>query len=83
VAQDRRKGTFAIFTAMSRKSYWHLSGTLATQTGMAKKWLKGLSSSEGCYRNGREKGNIIKQYEVSGRDTPICGASRVGKIAPS
>ena len=30
----------AIFTALSRKSYWHLSKTLATQTGMTNKWLQ-------------------------------------------
>lgn len=30
----------AIFTAMSSKSYWHLSKTLATQTGMTKEWLR-------------------------------------------
>lgn len=30
----------AIFTAISRKSYWHLSKTLATQTGMTNKWLQ-------------------------------------------
>ena len=29
----------AIFTAISRQSYWHLSKTLATQTGMTNKWL--------------------------------------------
>jgi RNA-directed DNA polymerase len=29
----------AIMTAISRKSYWHLSKTLATQTGMTNKWL--------------------------------------------
>jgi RNA-directed DNA polymerase len=32
----------AILTALSRKSYWHLSKTLATQTGMTNKWLAGL-----------------------------------------
>ncbi len=31
----------AILTAISRKSYWHLSKTLATQTGMTNAWLKG------------------------------------------
>lgn len=30
----------AIFTAISRKSYWHLSKTLATQSGMTNKWLR-------------------------------------------
>ena len=30
----------AIFTAISRKSYWHLSKTLATQSGMTNQWLK-------------------------------------------
>jgi RNA-directed DNA polymerase len=30
----------AIMTAISRKSYWHLSKTLATQTGMTNKWLE-------------------------------------------
>ncbi len=30
----------AIFTALSRKSYWHLSKTLATQVGMTNQWLK-------------------------------------------
>ena len=29
----------AILTALSRKSYWHLSKTLATQTGMTNHWL--------------------------------------------
>ncbi len=27
-------------TSISRKSYWHLSKTLATQTGMTNAWLK-------------------------------------------
>lgn len=31
----------AIMTAISSKSYWHLSKTLATQTGMTNAWLKG------------------------------------------
>ena len=30
----------AILTAISSKSYWHLSQTLATQTGMTNDWLK-------------------------------------------
>jgi len=30
----------AIFTALSRKSYWHLSKTFATQVGMTNQWLK-------------------------------------------
>jgi hypothetical protein len=30
----------AIFTALSRKSYWHLSRTMATQSGMTDAWLK-------------------------------------------
>lgn len=30
----------AITTAMSRKSYWHLSKTLATQVGMTNQWLE-------------------------------------------
>ena len=36
----------AISTALSRKSYWHLSKTLATQVGMTNLWLKqqGLTS---------------------------------------
>jgi RNA-directed DNA polymerase len=29
----------AILTGLSRKSYWHLSKTLATQTGMTNEWL--------------------------------------------
>ena len=29
----------AILTAISRKSYWHLSRSLATQTGMTNEWL--------------------------------------------
>ena len=29
----------AIMTALSRKSYWHLSRSLATQTGMTNEWL--------------------------------------------
>jgi len=31
----------AIFTAISSKSYWHLSRTLATRTGMTNAWLEG------------------------------------------
>lgn len=31
----------AIFTAISSKSYWRLSRTLATQTGMTNAWLEG------------------------------------------
>ena len=31
----------AILTAISRKTYWHLSKTLATQTGMTNAWLAG------------------------------------------
>ncbi len=30
----------ASMTALSSKSYWHLSRTLATQTGMTNDWLK-------------------------------------------
>ena len=30
----------AVLTAISSKSYWHLSRTLATQTGMTNDWLK-------------------------------------------
>ena len=30
----------AILTAMSSKGYWHLSRTLATQTGLTNDWLK-------------------------------------------
>jgi RNA-directed DNA polymerase len=30
----------AIMTALSRKSYWHISKTLATQSGMTNQWLK-------------------------------------------
>lgn len=30
----------AILSALSRKSYWHLSRTLATQTGMTNEWLE-------------------------------------------
>ena len=32
----------AILTARSRKGYWHLSRTLATQTGMTNAWLSSL-----------------------------------------
>ena len=31
----------AILTATSSMSYWHLSRTLATQTGMTNDWLQG------------------------------------------
>ena len=31
----------AALTATSSKSYWHLSRTLATQTGMTNDWLQG------------------------------------------
>jgi len=27
-------------TALSRKSYWHLSKTMATQSGITNEWLK-------------------------------------------
>ena len=30
----------AILTAISRKSYWHLSRSLATQVGMTNEWLE-------------------------------------------
>ena len=30
----------AIWTAISRKSYWHLSRSLATQVGMTNEWLE-------------------------------------------
>jgi len=30
----------AVLTALSRKSYWHLSKTMATQSGMTNAWLK-------------------------------------------
>ena len=30
----------AILTAISSKSYWHLSRTLATQSGMTNAWLE-------------------------------------------
>jgi RNA-directed DNA polymerase len=36
-------GTFkrqAVLTALSSKSYWHLSRTLATQSGMTNEWLQ-------------------------------------------
>ncbi|MCP4379629.1 MAG: group II intron reverse transcriptase/maturase, partial [bacterium] len=42
VRELRRLGTrldTAIVTAISRKGPWHLSRTLATQTGMTNKWL--------------------------------------------
>ncbi len=41
----------AIFTALSRKGYWHLSKTLATQSGMTNKWLRrqGLISVRDCW----------------------------------
>lgn len=29
----------AILSALSRKSYWHMSRTLATQSGMTNQWL--------------------------------------------
>jgi hypothetical protein len=29
-----------VMTGLSSKSYWHLSRTLATQTGMTNDWLK-------------------------------------------
>jgi RNA-directed DNA polymerase len=31
---------FAIWVGMSRKSYWHMSKTFATQAGMSNQWLK-------------------------------------------
>ena len=49
-------GTFkrtAILTAISRKGPWHLSRTLATQTGMTNKWLadQGLLSVKELWVN--------------------------------
>lgn len=43
----------AILTAISSKSYWHLSRTLATQTGMTNQWLKdqGLISVREVWMN--------------------------------
>jgi len=32
----------AILTALSRKAYWHLARTLATQIGMTNPWLASL-----------------------------------------
>ena len=32
----------AILTARSRQGYWHLSRSLATQTGMTNSWLSSL-----------------------------------------
>jgi RNA-directed DNA polymerase len=42
----------AILTAISRKSHWHLSKTLATQTGMTNAWLasQGLLSVRDLWR---------------------------------
>jgi RNA-directed DNA polymerase len=43
----------AILTAMSRKAYWHLARTLATQTGMTNRWLEhqGLLSIRDLWMN--------------------------------
>ncbi|MTW21580.1 group II intron maturase-specific domain-containing protein, partial [Allochromatium palmeri] len=44
IRQLRALGTrirTAIWTGMSSKSYWHLSRSLGTQTGMTNDWLKG------------------------------------------
>jgi RNA-directed DNA polymerase len=30
----------AVLTALSRKSYWHLSRTMATQSGIPNAWLE-------------------------------------------
>jgi len=30
----------AVLTALSRKSYWHLSRTMATQSGITNAWLE-------------------------------------------
>ena len=30
----------AVLTALSRKGYWHLSRTMATQSGMTNHWLE-------------------------------------------
>lgn len=43
IRQLRALGTrmrTAIWTGMSSKSYWHLSRSLGTQTGMTNDWLK-------------------------------------------
>ena len=34
----------AVLTALSRKSYWHLSRTMATQSGLTNAWLKSQPS---------------------------------------
>ncbi len=43
----------AILTALSSKSYWHRSRTLATQTGMTNDWLRrqGLISMRDLWMN--------------------------------
>ena len=33
----------AILTALSRKAYWHLARTLATQIGITNRWLAGAA----------------------------------------
>ncbi len=38
----------AIFTALSRKSYWHLSKTLATQSGMTNAWIHNTVGLVSC-----------------------------------
>jgi RNA-directed DNA polymerase len=37
LGSDRRN---AILTAISRRGYWHLARTLATQVGMSNAWLQ-------------------------------------------
>ena len=39
IAMGTRKAD-AILTGLSRKGYWHLARTLATQTGMTNTWLR-------------------------------------------
>jgi len=51
----------AILTALSSKSYWHLSRTLATQTGMTNDWLTNRQESRFAGQNGARR---VRHREV-------------------
>ena len=65
---DRRR---AIMAASSRRSYWRLSRTYATQLGMSKQWLteQGVPSMSACWK--------AEHHPKSARPEPAAGGTRV------
>ena len=66
---------YAVSTGLSRKGYWRLSRTLATQTGMTNEWLaqQGLPSIRDLWM--KAQGYEEKSANSSSR-TAHCGAAR-------